>query len=94
MSQRYLLDTNICVHYLKGEFEIQARVQKVGLANCFLSEITIAELLFGAANSAPAWQARQRPDVAELRVIFAEQVLPIGPALETFAEQKAHLRRL
>lgn len=55
MSQRYLLDTNICVHYLKGEFDIQTRVREAGLANCFLSEITIAELLFGVANSAPAW---------------------------------------
>lgn len=94
MSSRYLLDTNICVHFLKGEFDMQARVQRAGLANCFLSEITIAELLFGAANSAPAWQEKQRRDVAELRAIFAQQVLPIGAALETFAEQKAHLRRL
>ena len=94
MSPRYLLDTNICVFYLKGEFGIRERIQSVGLANCFLSEITIAELLFGVANSAPAWQAKQRLDVAALRKSFAEQVLPIGPALETFAEVKTHLRRL
>jgi len=73
---------------------MQARVQKAGLASYFLSEITIAELLFGVANSAQAWQAKQRRDVAELRVIFAAQVLPIGTALETFAEQKVYLRRL
>ena len=54
MSPRYLLDTNICVFYLKGEFGIRERIQSVGLVNCFLSEITIAELLFGVANSAPA----------------------------------------
>ncbi|WP_201984055.1 type II toxin-antitoxin system VapC family toxin [Hymenobacter rubidus] len=94
MSQRYLLDTNICIFYLKGEFGIRELIQAVGLANCFLSEITIAELLFGVANSAPAWQAKQRLDVAALRRSFAEQVLPIGPALETFAEVKTHLRRL
>jgi hypothetical protein len=39
-------------------------------------------------------QAKQRLDVAALRKSFAEQVLPIGPALETFAEIKTHLRRL
>ena len=94
MSPRYLLDTNICVFYLKGEFGIRERIQSVGLVNCFLSEITIAELLFGVANSAPAWQAKQRLDVTALRKSFAEQVLSIGPALETFAEVKAHLRRL
>ncbi|HEX8327081.1 MAG TPA: type II toxin-antitoxin system VapC family toxin [Hymenobacter sp.] len=94
MSPRYLLDINICVFYLKGEFGIRERIQSVGLVNCFLSEITIAELLFGVANSAPAWQAKQRLDVAALRKSFAEQVLPIGPAPETFAEVKTHLRRL
>lgn len=94
MSQRYLLDTNICVHYLKGEFDIQARVRAAGLANCFLSEITVAELLFGVANSAADWQARQRRDVAALRASFAGQVLPITAALETFADLKTYLRRL
>jgi tRNA(fMet)-specific endonuclease VapC len=94
MSQCYLLDTNICVHYLKGEFDIQTRVREAGLANCFLSEITIAELLFGVANSAPAWQARQRRDVAALRASFAGQTMPITSALETFADLKTHLRRL
>lgn len=94
MSQRYLLDTNICVFYLKGEFGIRERIQSVGLTNCFLSEITIAELLFGVANSAPSWQTKQRLDVAALRKSFAEQVFSIGPALETFAEVKTHLRRL
>lgn len=94
MSQRYLLDTNICVFYLKGEFGIRERIQSVGLANCSLSEITIAELLFGVANSAPGWQTKQRLDLAALRKSFAEQVLSIGPALETFAEVKTHLRRL
>ena len=93
MSVSYLLDTNICVHYLRGEFRLDARFSAVGLAQCFVSEITIAELLFGATNSAPAWQARQHQQVAEFRELFAEQVLPIGPALEIFADQKAALRR-
>ena len=94
MSPRYLLDTNVWVHYLKGEFGMQARIQAVGLANCFLSEITVAELLFGAANSAPAWQTQRRQEVAQIRTDFAAQILPIGPALETYAEVKTHLRRL
>ncbi len=33
MSPCYLLDTNILVHYLKGEFSIKERIQAVGLAN-------------------------------------------------------------
>lgn len=93
MSAGYLLDTNICVHFLRGEHQLNARFAALGLAHCFVSEITVAELLFGAANSAPAWQARQRQQVTEFQALFAEQVLPIGPALAIFAEQKAALRR-
>lgn len=93
MSAGYLLDTNICVHYLRGEHQLDAKFNAVGLAQCFVSEITIAELLFGATNSAPAWQARQHQQVEEFRELFDEQVLLIGPALEVFADQKAALRR-
>lgn len=94
MSAGYLLDTNICVHFLRGEYHLNARFAAVGLAQCFVSEITLAELLFGAANSAPAWQVRQRQQVAEFRELFAQQVLPITPTLELFADHKAALRRL
>ncbi len=93
MSAGYLLDTNICVHFLRGEHRLNEKLAALGLAQCFVSEITIAELLFGAANSAPVWQARQQQQVAEFRELFAEQVLPIAPALEIFADQKAALRR-
>ena len=93
MSAGYLLDTNICVHFLRGENRLNEKLAAIGLAQCFVSEITIAELLFGAANSAPAWQARQHQQVAEFRELFAAQVLPIAPALEIFADQKAALRR-
>ena len=93
MSAGYLLDTNICVHFLRGENRLNEKLAAIGLAHCFVSEITIAELLFGAANSAPVWQARQHRQVAEFRELFAEQVLPIAPALEIFADQKAALRR-
>lgn len=36
---RYLLDTNICVHYMKGEFGLIEQVDAVGFENCFLSEV-------------------------------------------------------
>jgi tRNA(fMet)-specific endonuclease VapC len=93
VSAGYLLDTDICVHFLRGEHRLDEKLAAIGLAQCFVSEITIAELLFGAANSAPAWQTRQRQQVATFRELFAEQVLPIAPALEIFADQKAALRR-
>lgn len=93
MSQ-YLLDTNICVHFLKNEHHIAQHVAHVGFGNCYLSELTIAELLFGVANSAPTRQLANSQAVDELRETFADRVLLIGPGLEHYAQQKALLRRM
>jgi tRNA(fMet)-specific endonuclease VapC len=93
MSQ-YLLDTNICVHFLKNEHYIAQHIAAVGFSNCYLSELTIAELLFGVANSAPTRQADNRKAVEELQETFAERVLLIGPGLEHYAQQKALLRKM
>jgi tRNA(fMet)-specific endonuclease VapC len=49
--KKYLLDTNICIYFLKGLYQLDEKIQKAGIENCFLSEITIAELKFGAENS-------------------------------------------
>jgi len=94
MSNHYLLDTNICVHFLRGEHQLQTKFAEIGLARCFVSEITIAELLFGVANSAPEWQPRQQQHLLEFRKLIAHHVLPITPVLEIYAEQKASLRRM
>jgi tRNA(fMet)-specific endonuclease VapC len=49
--KKYLLDTNICIYFLKGQFNINKKLKSVGVDNCFISEITVAELKFGAENS-------------------------------------------
>lgn len=92
--RQYLLDTNICIHYIKGEFGLREKVDAIGFDNCFLSEITIAELLFGIAKSDPARQAANRRTVEVLREAFTGQELLIGPALEIFATEKARRRKV
>jgi tRNA(fMet)-specific endonuclease VapC len=37
----YLLDTNICIYFLKGEFGIDKKIETVGMENCYISEITV-----------------------------------------------------
>jgi tRNA(fMet)-specific endonuclease VapC len=49
--KRYLLDTNIAIFYMKGRFGLQQRFRNAGVENCFISEITLAELKFGVENS-------------------------------------------
>lgn len=50
-SPKYLLDSNICVYILRGKKRMSEQLKKVGWLNCCISEITVAELLYGAECS-------------------------------------------
>lgn len=45
---QYLLDTNICIFLLRGQYDVDKKIDEVGLENCHISEITMAELKYGA----------------------------------------------
>lgn len=47
----YLLDTNICIHFFRGKFGVTERFVGASAENCAISELTLAELVFGAENS-------------------------------------------
>ena len=47
---QYLLDTNICIALIKGHPGIRAKILTIGLENCFVPDISIAELYYGAAK--------------------------------------------
>lgn len=49
--KKYLLDTNICIFFIKGQYELNKKIEEVGEQNCFISEITVAELKYGIENS-------------------------------------------
>ena len=73
----YLLDTNICVYLINGKYELAARLKHAKLPNCFLSELTVAELLYGVANSAPTHQLANRQRLDDFPLLFNERILPI-----------------
>lgn len=89
---KYLLDTNIIVFWLKGRFEIGAKIVEVGAANCFVSEITVAELKFGVACSTPDIMAEKRKRLENF--LLHLQIIPISEAIDRFAIEKARLRIL
>ena len=47
----YLIDTDISLFATKGKYKLKEKFVGVGFRNCWLSEITKAELLFSVANS-------------------------------------------
>ncbi len=87
--KRYLLDTNICIYYIKGEYNLDKKIAEVGAENCFISEITVAELKFGIENSKTA--EKMRPIVEAFIPKF--MVLPIYDSLDIYAKEKAKLRK-
>jgi len=47
----YLLDTDTCIALLKKKPNVIKRLREVGAHNCKISDITLAELYFGAFKS-------------------------------------------
>lgn len=41
---QYLLDTCICVFFLRGKLDLDKLIKEKGIHNCFISEITVFEL--------------------------------------------------
>lgn len=87
-KKKYLLDTNICIFFLQGKYGVKEKIQKAGRKNCYISEITIAELLYGAAYSN---SEKHRHDVEIL--LESLTVVSIYDSLPTYATTKAYLRR-
>lgn len=86
---QYLLDTNICIYFIKGLYDLKSKFEKVGPENCFISEITLAELKFGVAKS----QAKKRNQQALENFLSGIQILPIFPALDIYVSEKARLQK-
>lgn len=85
---KYLLDTNICIYFLKGKFGLVETFDKIGFENLYISEITIAELKFGAAKS-------DKPEKNKLvinKLANKFKQIPIFNSLDIFAVEKARLR--
>ena len=90
----YLLDTNICIHLFRGQYDLERKISQVGINACYLSEITIAELLYGVENSDPNRRNKNRENLDWLRTAFVGRTLLIGPSFHEYARQKAVLKRI
>lgn len=86
---KYLLDTNIIVHWLHGRRQIAESIDRIGLCNCCISEITKAELMFGEEKAASRGIAVNREP---LKLFHSIGIVPISDAIELYASEKARLQ--
>ncbi|MBK7504049.1 MAG: PIN domain-containing protein [Bacteroidetes bacterium] len=84
---KYLLDTNICVHFLRGKFEMDKILKEKGLE---ISEVTVLELRFGAENSKDKDKSHKAVDVFLKGIV----IVPIYGSIKKYAEEKVRLNKM
>lgn len=90
MAAKYLLDTNICIHLLRNRKEVVRAIENVGWSNCFISEMTVVELFYGAECSNDVEQNR-----ALVQSLLNDiGIVPLFDCIQEYCRQKARLRSL
>jgi len=87
---RYLLDTNICVFFLRGRLNLDEIIKEKGRGNCFISEITVVELRYGAENSDNPLKSHKSVDA----FVSGLSIIPIFGSIKRYAKEKVRLRRI
>lgn len=87
---KFLLDTDICIYWLKGKSIVRTKVEQVDWSDIAICVITATELYFGAYNS---HKIEQNLKTAE-NFIQSITVLPLSNnTLKKFGQLKAQLRK-
>jgi tRNA(fMet)-specific endonuclease VapC len=87
---QYLLDTCICVFFLRGKLKLDEIIREKGVENCFISEITLFELRYGAENSENPTKSHKAVDL----FVNGISIIPIVGSIKKYAREKVRLRRL
>lgn len=86
---QYLLDTSTCIFFLRGRLDLDASFRRKKVSNCFISEITVFELYYGAANSDDPARSYATMD----KFIAGLTVIPIFACVRQYAETKTFLKQ-
>lgn len=86
----YLLDTNICIFLLRGKYDVDKKIDSVGFENCAISEITVAELKYGATLG-KKMNIKSRNQILD-EFLNNIRILPMFNAIDLYAEEKSRLR--
>lgn len=84
---RYLLDTCICVFLFRQKYNVAEKLSKLDPSQCYVSEVTIAELTYGAYKSNKIEE--------NLRLIneftSVVNVVPFAESIDVFLEKGSSL---
>lgn len=91
MVERFLLDTDIVIYWLKGVFpKIDQKIKTLGVERTSISMISVAELYFGAHNSSKIEENTEVIDdlVQKLGVVSLDE-----RSCRFFGQKKSELKR-
>ena len=86
---KYLLDTCVCIALIKKTPSVIENVRRAGLGNCKISEITLAELFFGAFKSG---KQKHFQDVDVIKNLFEQY--PITNCLREYGDIRWQLEHM
>ena len=83
----YLLDTSICIFLLRGNRTIEEKLNSVDTDNCYITDVVVAELLFGAYYSNMVEE-----NLRQVKEFIGEMnVIPFEEGITAYAQEKARL---
>lgn len=88
--KNYILDTSICVFLFRNKYNIVRRLDEVGADRCYITDVTLAELRYGAYKSQRVEENLQLID--ELAEYLG--VIPFIESVDVYAKEKNRLRKL
>lgn len=80
----YLLDTSIIVFLFRDKYDVASKLDAVGLENCYISEITIAELQAGVEKSSSKRFNQTMLD----KFVQIINVIPFSSVIKRYAIEK------
>ncbi len=87
---RYVLDTDICIFWLRGDKRIERKVLSAGLERIFITVITECELFYGAFKSARRAENVALLEELQSKVRTLHTSSAVGPA---YGKLKATLEK-
>lgn len=80
----YLLDTSIIVFLFRDKYDVASKLDAAGLENCYISEITIAELQAGVEKSSSKRFNQMMLD----KFVQMINVIPFSSIIKRYAVEK------
>ena len=86
----YLLDTNICIFALRDKYGVNERLEEVGREQCYVADVTVMELRFGAYKS-----EKKRENLRIVNDFVSKvKVVPFAYTIDAFCQEKIRLQNL